>query len=286
MRWADTALSRYCQGVRVNSGCERSSCTARRCSRAGSSALRTVFSEMPASSALRAKSRFHASKLVASACWAASGAVAGSGCTGATGAVGAGMEGGTVTGAGAGRDAQPASSTAARAVARAARLSAAGWRAVGKTWAVAWAAAWAVACAWGIRPLSPLRPGSECNTVFLHWACGAAMLCGHDRHRSAAITIPRSARCRAGPARPAAARPALAGADGRGLQHGLRHSGLPGSGGPVEAPPAGDAAGLHGQPCRSEEHTSELQSHLNLVCRLLLEKKKLFSHTAGPTLPQ
>src|SRR5260370_22610676 len=27
-------------------------------------------------------------------------------------------------------------------------------------------------------------------------------------------------------------------------------------------------------PTRSEEHTSELQSHLNLVCRLLLEKKK------------
>src|SRR5260370_3113440 len=27
-------------------------------------------------------------------------------------------------------------------------------------------------------------------------------------------------------------------------------------------------------PRRSEEHTSELQSHLNLVCRLLLEKKK------------
>src|SRR5690242_21428497 len=31
-------------------------------------------------------------------------------------------------------------------------------------------------------------------------------------------------------------------------------------------------AGL--QPLRSEEHTSELQSHVNLVCRLLLEKKK------------
>src|SRR2546430_8655541 len=36
----------------------------------------------------------------------------------------------------------------------------------------------------------------------------------------------------------------------------------------------------HGQPaasrgsCRSEEHTSELQSQSNLVCRLLLEKKK------------
>src|SRR5438477_9284893 len=27
-------------------------------------------------------------------------------------------------------------------------------------------------------------------------------------------------------------------------------------------------------PTRSEEHTSELQSHVNLVCRLLLEKKK------------
>src|SRR5260370_5295795 len=33
------------------------------------------------------------------------------------------------------------------------------------------------------------------------------------------------------------------------------------------------AAGQPGRP-RSEEHTSELQSHLNLVCRLLLEKKK------------
>src|SRR5260370_22290906 len=30
----------------------------------------------------------------------------------------------------------------------------------------------------------------------------------------------------------------------------------------------------HALPLRSEEHTSELQSHLNLVCRLLLEKKK------------
>src|SRR2546427_6375106 len=30
----------------------------------------------------------------------------------------------------------------------------------------------------------------------------------------------------------------------------------------------------HGQAMRSEEHTSELQSQSNLVCRLLLEKKK------------
>src|SRR6476661_9606911 len=30
------------------------------------------------------------------------------------------------------------------------------------------------------------------------------------------------------------------------------------------------APGVHGERSRSEEHTSELQSHLNLVCRLLL----------------
>src|SRR5207237_2907039 len=35
-----------------------------------------------------------------------------------------------------------------------------------------------------------------------------------------------------------------------------------------------DAGGLRRFWQRSEEHTSELQSHLNLVCRLLLEKKK------------
>src|SRR5260370_9496930 len=32
---------------------------------------------------------------------------------------------------------------------------------------------------------------------------------------------------------------------------------------------------------RSEEHTSELQSHLNLVCRLLLEKKKTTQNTTA-----
>src|SRR2546430_11580426 len=31
--------------------------------------------------------------------------------------------------------------------------------------------------------------------------------------------------------------------------------------------------------CRSEEHTSELQSQSNLVCRLLLEKKQYLSRT-------
>src|SRR5260370_4348282 len=40
---------------------------------------------------------------------------------------------------------------------------------------------------------------------------------------------------------------------------------------PVTNRSTGTAAGLGS---RSEEHTSELQSHLNLVCRLLLEKKR------------
>src|SRR5688572_31045245 len=35
---------------------------------------------------------------------------------------------------------------------------------------------------------------------------------------------------------------------------------------------------------RSEEHTSELQSQSNLVCRLLLEKKKSPTQSSRPTL--
>src|SRR2546429_6212747 len=35
---------------------------------------------------------------------------------------------------------------------------------------------------------------------------------------------------------------------------------------------------------RSEEHTSELQSRLHLVCRLLLEKKKIIPTTATPPM--
>src|SRR2546422_6123309 len=46
-----------------------------------------------------------------------------------------------------------------------------------------------------------------------------------------------------------------------------------------EAARGADSGGMHAAaalPCggRSEEHTSELQSRLHLVCRLLLEKKK------------
>src|SRR2546422_4639449 len=37
---------------------------------------------------------------------------------------------------------------------------------------------------------------------------------------------------------------------------------------------------------RSEEHTSELQSRLHLVCRLLLEKKKINRRPTHPRLSQ
>src|SRR5260221_3308687 len=43
---------------------------------------------------------------------------------------------------------------------------------------------------------------------------------------------------------------------------------------PVRNDPIAQAEALSGR-TRSEEHTSELQSHSDLVCRLLLEKKKI-----------
>src|SRR2546429_7368569 len=44
------------------------------------------------------------------------------------------------------------------------------------------------------------------------------------------------------------------------------------------------APGISASPRRSEEHTSELQSRLHLVCRLLLEKKKITSHQLYSTI--
>src|SRR5690606_41673662 len=66
----------------------------------------------------------------------------------------------------------------------------------------------------------------------------------------------RSKSSRAGPATRAAPAP-------------VRH-------GPLPRSPTGGRSGRPGwsAPPRSEEHTSELQSRENLVCRLLLEKKK------------
>src|SRR5437667_6420347 len=44
------------------------------------------------------------------------------------------------------------------------------------------------------------------------------------------------------------------------------------------SPPCSVASGSW---TRSEEHTSELQSHHDLVCRLLLEKKKIYKKLAN-----
>src|SRR2546422_4407878 len=48
----------------------------------------------------------------------------------------------------------------------------------------------------------------------------------------------------------------------------------PGARGDGGDPEGGGPGGGPDAPARSEEHTSELQSRLHLVCRLLLEKKK------------
>src|SRR5256885_6184221 len=44
----------------------------------------------------------------------------------------------------------------------------------------------------------------------------------------------------------------------------------------------GGRSGRHPRVNRSEEHTSELQSPCNLVCRLLLEKKKKYKRPSYP----
>src|SRR5438132_6473353 len=54
--------------------------------------------------------------------------------------------------------------------------------------------------------------------------------------------------------------------------------------GAAEPRPGREAAvrRLRGERARSEEHTSELQSHSDLVCRLLLEKKKRMFRPPAP----
>src|SRR2546430_7614925 len=50
---------------------------------------------------------------------------------------------------------------------------------------------------------------------------------------------------------------------------------------PARVSPSTASSARGGGNARSEEHTSELQSQSNLVCRLLLEKKKLTPHRAN-----
>src|SRR5438874_8392301 len=82
------------------------------------------------------------------------------------------------------------------------------------------------------------------------------------------MTLFRS-RCRSGSSAPAA------GESARSKREAGRHE--------VSHPPLrsglhnGGRAQLSRHPSRSEEHTSELQSRRDLVCRLLLEKKKHFN---------
>src|SRR2546430_7292074 len=52
-----------------------------------------------------------------------------------------------------------------------------------------------------------------------------------------------------------------------------------------EYPARGDRVSGHDW-TRSEEHTSELQSQSNLVCRLLLEKKKKYQQSHSPASPK
>src|SRR2546426_11115548 len=92
--------------------------------------------------------------------------------------------------------------------------------------------------------------------IFLHHPCAFLFFFFNDTATTEIYTLslhdalPIS--LRPGRVRPAAARPHRA---GRAVAAGRR---------PQPAP----------RPRRSEEHTSELQSPCNLVCRLLLEKKK------------
>src|SRR2546426_3059427 len=57
-------------------------------------------------------------------------------------------------------------------------------------------------------------------------------------------------------------------------RHHARHDSDAGGVVPVPQPGDHQARDVAGRADRSEEHTSELQSPCNLVCRLLLEKKK------------
>src|SRR5437899_5901736 len=62
----------------------------------------------------------------------------------------------------------------------------------------------------------------------------------------------------------------------------FRSGGGRSSRGGTPSPDLGRPEAGRGKGCRSEEHTSELQSLRHLVCRLLLEKKKTMTRKAAP----
>src|SRR5438477_2007008 len=69
-------------------------------------------------------------------------------------------------------------------------------------------------------------------------------------------------------------RPIAPAGNGAARQAGFRPRGVPADHGGTRTTRPRDGRPLRLGDRRSEEHTSELQSHVNLVCRLLLEKKK------------
>src|SRR5438132_9306814 len=72
--------------------------------------------------------------------------------------------------------------------------------------------------------------------------------------------------------------PRIAPSEGADLPRGLRQAGARAEGVVARVHRSSEERAHQGEasraPRRSEEHTSELQSHSDLVCRLLLEKKK------------
>src|SRR5438034_8880529 len=81
--------------------------------------------------------------------------------------------------------------------------------------------------------------------------------------------------------------PIFAGCRGRGAIRTARSSGtvlrdLPGSSSRNASHQACKRIGSTRPDCRSEEHTSELQSHSELVCRPMLEKKNCYRYSNNP----
>src|SRR5205085_3307450 len=105
-----------------------------------------------------------------------------------------------------------------------------------------------------IHFFSPTPPPTEIYTLSLH---DALPICRSAPRLPAmpSATVARAACCEAPTPRQAASRSMATGSSSARRLASRRSS-------------------SDGRPARSEEHTSELQSQSNLVCRLLLEKKK------------
>src|SRR6266446_8375510 len=139
------------------------------------------------------------------------------------------------------------------------------------------------------RAVSPRRGATAVTAIFaghcviccvsrsISPACRPLASCGFtaDAPPSRAVRPGAAARRRQAPARAGNRRcrhRALRAPDDRAVAAPAR------AGQALEAADRGDAR--QGAPSRSEEHTSELQSPCNLVCRLLLEKKNKIINTS------